>query len=84
MSFAHTKRRLGYKISEVDAFADRIRLELTKPAPMFGPGDITAAEFTPVFWREGYDPGAVDEWMERVSFTLQEWTRLFDEQGRPR
>ena len=73
--FARTRYATGYRISDVDAFIDRIEASLGL-RPRFGPpvtaADVHRVQFRLVWLRRGYDPREVDQALDRYQELLSE------------
>jgi len=45
--------------------------EQGRPSEPLTPEDVVAARFTPTVWREGYDQGQVDDFLDEVVVALR-------------
>jgi DivIVA domain-containing protein len=73
--FSRTRYAPGYRISDVDAFIDRIEATLGL-RPRYGPPvtatDVARVQFRLVRFRRGYEPREVDHALDRYEELLAE------------
>jgi DivIVA domain-containing protein len=71
--FSRTRFAPGYRMTDVDAFIERIEATLGV-RPRFGPqvtaADVDRVQFRLVWLRHGYDPREVDEALDRYQELL--------------
>jgi DivIVA domain-containing protein len=74
--FSSTKLREGYKLDEVDAFLDRVELQLRSGGRHRSLAPLTAEavieqRFTATRFRAGYDQDEVDDFLDRIVTELR-------------
>jgi len=85
-TFASTKFREGYDKADVDAFLatvratlesyERVRGQLSVPVHRISSQDVVNVRFQPTKFRAGYDQDQVDDFLDRISATLQQHEAL--------